>query len=71
MADVSVKIKDLKLKNPEMTASGTFGYGLEFADFGTAVTVLQHNAEFLPREDAKELSVGKTPLVFVTFLTCL
>ena len=30
--------------------------GLEFAsmfaDFGTAVTVLQHNAEFLPREDA-------------------
>ena len=23
-----------------------------FADFGTAVTVLQHNAEFLPREDA-------------------
>ena len=33
MADLSVKIKDLKLKNPVMTASGTFGYGLEFADF--------------------------------------
>jgi hypothetical protein len=33
MADLSVNIKDLKLKNPVMTASGTFGYGLEFADF--------------------------------------
>lgn len=32
MADLSVKIKDLELKNPVMTASGTFGYGLEFAD---------------------------------------
>ena len=32
MADLSVKIKDLALKNPVMTASGTFGYGLEFAD---------------------------------------
>ena len=33
MADLSVKIKDLELKNPVMTASGTFGYGLEFAEF--------------------------------------
>lgn len=33
MADLSVKIKDLRLKNPVMTASGTFGYGPEFADF--------------------------------------
>ena len=33
MADLSVKISDLHLKNPVMTASGTFGYGLEFADF--------------------------------------
>ena len=33
MADLSVEIKNLKLKNPVMTASGTFGYGLEFADF--------------------------------------
>jgi len=32
MASLSVKIKDLALKNPVMTASGTFGYGLEFAD---------------------------------------
>lgn len=33
MADLSVKIAGLNLKNPVMTASGTFGYGLEFADF--------------------------------------
>lgn len=33
MATLNVKIKDLSLKNPVMTASGTFGYGLEFADF--------------------------------------
>lgn len=33
MADLNVKIKDLCMKNPVMTASGTFGYGLEFADF--------------------------------------
>ena len=33
MADLSVNIGQLSLKNPVMTASGTFGYGLEFADF--------------------------------------
>ena len=33
MADLNVKINHLELKNPVMTASGTFGYGLEFADF--------------------------------------
>lgn len=33
MADLSVNINKLQLKNPVMTASGTFGYGPEFADF--------------------------------------
>ena len=33
MAALNVKIGALSLKNPVMTASGTFGYGLEFADF--------------------------------------
>lgn len=33
MAKLNVKINDLCLGNPVMTASGTFGYGLEFADF--------------------------------------
>ena len=33
MATLNVSIGGLTLKNPVMTASGTFGYGLEFADF--------------------------------------
>ena len=31
--NTTVKIGQLELKNPVLTASGTFGYGLEFADF--------------------------------------
>ena len=39
MADLKVRLpgpkgSDLTLKNPVLTASGTFGYGLEFARFG-------------------------------------
>ena len=33
MANLSVNIGALSLRNPVMTASGTFGYGLEFQDF--------------------------------------
>lgn len=33
MAKLNVKINSLELKNPIMTASGTFGYGLEYSDF--------------------------------------
>ena len=33
MAKLEVNIGALQLKNPVMTASGTFGYGLEFQDF--------------------------------------
>lgn len=33
MARLNVKIGSLELKNPVLTASGTFGYGTEFADF--------------------------------------
>ena len=33
MAQLNVKVGGLGLKNPVLTASGTFGYGLEFADF--------------------------------------
>ena len=32
MASLNVKINNLELSNPVMTASGSFGYGLEFAD---------------------------------------
>ena len=33
MADLRTNIGALTMKNPVMTASGTFGYGVEFADF--------------------------------------
>lgn len=33
MANLNVKINDVSFKNPVLTASGTFGYGVEFADF--------------------------------------
>ena len=33
MADLKVNIGNLRMKNPVMTASGTFGYGIEFQDF--------------------------------------
>lgn len=32
--DLSIDIAGLKLKNPVLSASGTFGYGLEFQEFG-------------------------------------
>ncbi len=32
MANLDVNISSLRLRNPVMTASGTFGYGLEFSD---------------------------------------
>ncbi|MDE6135060.1 MAG: dihydroorotate dehydrogenase, partial [Muribaculaceae bacterium] len=33
MVDLSVSLGLLELKNPVLTASGTFGYGTEYADF--------------------------------------
>ncbi|MDR0367677.1 MAG: dihydroorotate dehydrogenase [Bacteroidales bacterium] len=33
MADLQIKIGNITCKNPVLTASGTFGYGEEFADF--------------------------------------
>ena len=33
MSNLNINIGELQLKNPVMTASGTFGYGLEYADF--------------------------------------
>ncbi len=33
MVDLNIELGGLHLKNPVLTASGTFGYGLEYADF--------------------------------------
>lgn len=37
--DMSVKIAGIKLRNPVMTASGTFGYGQEFAEYVDLETI--------------------------------
>ena len=33
MVDLSTSLNGLELKNPVLTASGTFGFGEEYADF--------------------------------------
>ena len=33
MVNETIQLKGLTLKNPVMTASGTFGYGEEYSDF--------------------------------------
>jgi dihydroorotate dehydrogenase (NAD+) catalytic subunit len=33
MVNETIQLKSLTLKNPVMTASGTFGYGEEYSDF--------------------------------------
>ncbi len=33
MADLSIEIDNIKFRNPVITASGTFGYGIEYDDF--------------------------------------
>ncbi len=53
MADQSVKIGDLILKNPVVTASGTFGYGPEFEDFfdpGELGAIIVKGTTLEPRE---------------------
>lgn len=53
MADLSIDINGLKLKNPVLTASGTFGYGEEFADFidiGELGGFIVKGTTYAPRE---------------------
>jgi dihydroorotate dehydrogenase (subfamily 1) family protein len=53
MADLRVDIGNLRLKNPVLTASGTFGYGLEYTDFmdlSRIGGVFVKGTTFFPRE---------------------
>ena len=69
MADLRVNIGKLAMKNPVMTASGTFGYGLEFQDFvpldeigGIIVkgtTLHPREGNDYPRMAAQENGVGR------------
>lgn len=62
--DLRVKLSGLELKNPVMTASGTFGYGLEFAPYGDLRTlggIVVKGLSLKPREGNPMPRVAETP----------
>lgn len=65
MATLNVNIGNLKLKNPVMTASGTFGYGLEFQDFvpldGIGAIIVK-GTTLRPREGNDYPRMAETPM---------
>lgn len=64
MADLSVRINRLRLKNPVMTASGTFGYGLEYADFVSLYQIggiIVKGTTLQPREGNDYPRMAETP----------
>ncbi|MBR1485612.1 MAG: dihydroorotate dehydrogenase [Prevotella sp.] len=65
MARLDVKIKDLQLKNPVMTASGTFGYGLEFQDLvplDQIGAIIVKGTTLKPREGNDYPRMAETPM---------
>ena len=65
MARLDVQIGDLRLKNPVMTASGTFGYGLEFQDFVPLEelgSIIVKGTTLKPREGNDYPRMAETPM---------
>ncbi len=64
MANTSITIGRLKLRNPVLTASGTFGYGSEFNDFidiSKLGGIIVKGTTFLPREGNPYPRMAETP----------
>jgi dihydroorotate dehydrogenase (NAD+) catalytic subunit len=64
MVDLSVKIGGMLLKNPVMTASGTFGYGTEFEDFMDVSTlggIIVKGTTMEPRQGNPYPRMAETP----------
>lgn len=64
MVDLSVKIGSLELKNPVLTASGTFGYGTEYGayfDIGRLGGVITKTITMEPREGNPTPRIAETP----------
>ncbi|MCE5206458.1 MAG: dihydroorotate dehydrogenase [Porphyromonadaceae bacterium] len=64
MAGLKVRIGDLELKNPVMTASGTFGYGTEYTDFmdlGRLGGVFVKGTTLEPRQGNDYPRMAETP----------
>lgn len=62
--DLSVKIGALHLKNPVLTASGTFGYGLEYRDFFDPACLgglITKTVTLKPREGNPLPRIAETP----------
>lgn len=62
--DVSVDFAGLKLKNPILTASGTFGFGLEFKRFGDLELlggIVVKGLSLKPREGNPMPRIAETP----------
>ena len=64
MARLEVEIGDLKLKNPVMTASGTYGYGTEYKDFidlGSLGGIFVKGTTLEPRQGNDYPRMAETP----------
>jgi len=64
MADLATRIGAISLKNPVMTASGTFGFGLEFLDYGDISTlgaVVTKSVTVKPRAGNPPPRIYETP----------
>ncbi|HBG58228.1 MAG TPA: dihydroorotate dehydrogenase [Porphyromonadaceae bacterium] len=64
MARLDVRIGNLQLKNPVMTASGTFGYGTEYSDFidlGRLGGVFVKGTTLEPRQGNDYPRMAETP----------
>lgn len=64
MADIRVNIAGLDMKTPVMTASGTFGYGLEFADLvnlSDIGAIIVKGTTLFPREGNDYPRMAETP----------
>ncbi len=64
MAELRVNIGKLSLKNPVMTASGTFGYGVEYADFfdiSRLGSIFVKGTTIQPREGNDYPRLAETP----------
>ena len=64
MADLTTHIGSLTLRNPVMTASGTFGYGLEYADLvdlGQLGGIIVKGTTLQPREGNPYPRMAETP----------
>src|SRR6266545_441021 len=62
--DMSVEIAGIRMRNPVMTASGTFGYGAEFAayvDLEEIGAIITKGLSLLPRAGNPTPRIVETP----------